>query len=101
MFLLILEVSVRYDPVIESGSNPETIDTASDNREQEPLDPVSKKLSAGTVKGKSLAINNRMADDELPHIADSPRNTESASDRDNKACYNGIYHCVENATIPA
>ena len=77
MFLLILEVSVRYDPVIESGSNPETKDTASDNREQEPLDPVSKKLSAGTVKGKSLAINNRMADDELPHIADSPRSTDT------------------------
>jgi hypothetical protein len=93
-------MSVRYDPVIESGSNPKSVDTASDNAEQEPLDPVSEELSAGTVKGKSLAINNSMTDDELPHVTNSPGSTDAASNRNNKTCYDRIYNSVKNSSVP-
>ena len=90
-----------YDPIVKSGSDPKAVDTAGDNGKQEPLDPIAEELSARTVKGKSLAVNKGVADDELPHIADSPRSADAAGDRNNKTCYDRVYNGVKNTAIPA
>ena len=89
------------DPVIESGSYPEAIDTAGNDHEKEPLDPVAEQLSAGAVKGQSLAVENNVLEDVAIEIAYSPRSSDTAGDRDDKACYDGSSNSLKDAAIPA
>lgn len=89
------------DPVIESGSYPEAIDTAGNDHEKEPLDPVAEQLSAGAVKGQSLAVENNVLEDVAIEIAYSPRSSDTAGDGDDKACYDGSSNSLKDAAIPA
>ena len=51
-------MGVLGDPLLHLDSEPEAVDTESDNGKQEPLDKVTEQLSSGSVEGKSVAVNN-------------------------------------------
>ena len=66
------------NPFVESGSYPEAVDTAGNNSQQEPFDPISEETAACACKYHTLAVNNSVAYYEADHIANCPRCGDSA-----------------------
>lgn len=71
--LSLAEMCMLCNPLIQSRHNPEAVNTTSDNSKQEPLNPVTEQLPAGSVKGNALAIDNHMVKDKAIHVTNCPR----------------------------
>ena len=56
---------VGCNPMVHFGDYPETVDTASDNGQQSPKQPVAEKGSAGAVKIKSFAVDYNMRNNKF------------------------------------
>ena len=71
-------------PFLQLDVQPEAINAAGDQRQQEPFDPVAKKLTAVAIKGQTLSVNHSMTNDELHHVTNRPGSRNAASDRNNQ-----------------
>jgi hypothetical protein len=60
------------DPLFHFYIEPETVDAEGYNGKQEPFDIVAEKLTAGAVKIKLAAVNDRMLCDPFLLEADCP-----------------------------
>ena len=86
------------NPLLHLNGKPEAVDTQSDDGKQEPLNEVTKKLSAGTVEGQSVAVDNGMLN--VPRLLQTncPRGTNSKSKRNDNGLENtNTYHSKKTA----
>ena len=67
------------NPLLHLNGKPEAVDTQSDDGKQEPLNEVTKKLSAGTVEGQSVAIDNGVLNVPGLFQTNRPRGTKTES----------------------
>ena len=93
-------MNVAADPLVQTRSDPEAVDTAGDEGQEEPLDPVAEQLTAGAIKGQTLAIDHSMLHHKLHHVANGPGGRNTAGKGDDQAGNDGIENGIEDAAIP-
>ena len=79
---------VLGDPLLHLDREPEGINAKGDNAQQEPLDEVAEKLTAVTVKGEALSVDDGMLDVPSFLQADGPRSTQAKGKGDDDSLQN-------------
>ena len=76
------------NPLLHLDGKPETVNTKGNDGKQEPLNEVTEKLSAGTVKSQSVTVDNGVLYQPSLFETYCPRSTDTQCEGNDKALEN-------------
>lgn len=100
MYYLANGVQVADDPLVHSGHDPEAVDTAGNDGQQEPLDPLCEQSATGAGKLNALAVNNRMIRNKTHHVTNRPRSGNTTGKCDDQAGNDAVDDGIQHAAVP-